>query len=43
MQREVSSRVQSIHCQLTGPAIAGRPKCLPRTTDRSDFAAGVSI
>jgi len=24
MQRKVSSKVQRIHCQLTGPAIAGR-------------------
>jgi hypothetical protein len=28
MQRKISSRVQRIHCQLTGPAIAGHRKCL---------------
>jgi hypothetical protein len=28
MQRKISSTVQRIHCQLTGPAIAGRYKCL---------------
>jgi len=37
-QRKVSSRVQRIDCQLTGPEIAGRLKCLTMyTTARSDL------
>ena len=41
MQRKVSSRVQRIRCQLTGPAIALIAE--PCTTGRSDFAAGVGV
>ena len=43
MRRKVCYRVQRIHCQLTGPAIAGRLSVEPFTTGRSDFTAGVCV